>query len=230
MRGRIENKQWLPGQKIPGLGQLEHEFRVARVTIRQAIDTLRREGLLRSHPGRGTFLTDKIVPRHWYKLATTWEAMIEQIKDNIPKRIDVENPPEFPSLREGEGKLAPKYVLMRSLQYKDGDPYAIVSVHLSEKIFRLAPKQFQRHPALSVLGSMKKIKVRDAYQTVVIGTADTDAAVLLNVALGASIAECRCAVIDDSGTTIYIADIIYRRNAIKLHIDLLANRRARDHD
>jgi hypothetical protein len=36
----------------------------------------------------------------------------------------------------------------------------------------------------------------------------------------------RSAAIDENGTAIYVADIIYRSDAIKMHIDLLANARA----
>jgi GntR family transcriptional regulator len=226
MRRRIETKQWLPGQKISTLVELENEFEVARVTIRQAIDILREEGLLHSQQGRGTFVAEKTISRYWFKLATSWEAMIEPIKNNVPKRIKVDNPPEFPNLREGEGALAAKYVYMRSLQFKDDEPYGIVNVHLSEATFRRAPEEFREHPALSVLGSLKDIDVHDAHQTVVIGSADPVTAGLLRAALGAPVAECRCVVIDETGTAIYVADIIYRSDAIKLHIDLLAKGRA----
>jgi len=46
---------------------------------------------------------------------------------------------------------------------------------------------------------------------------------LLKIALGAPTAECRCVVIDGRGVAIYVADIVYRSEVIKLHIDLLAN-------
>jgi len=229
MRRRIETEQWLPGQKISTLVELESEFEVARVTIRQAIDILREEGLLHSQQGRGTFVAEKPVSRYWYKLATTWEAMTAPIKDNVPKRIKVDNPPPFPILREGEGTLAAKYVFLRSVQFKDGEPYGIVNVHLSEDIFRRAPEEFRKHPALSVLGNLKNVDVQDAHQTVVIGCADRVSAELLQVALGAPVAECCCVVIDATGTAIYVADIIYRSDAIKLHIDLLANARTASH-
>jgi GntR family transcriptional regulator len=226
MRRRIETRQWLPGQKISTLVELEREFEVARVTIRQAIDVLRQEGLLHSQQGRGTFVGDKPVSRHWFKLATSWDALIETIKDNVPKRIKVDRPPEFPVLREGEGALARKYVFMRSVQFKDGDPYGIVNVHLSDDVFSLAPEAFRQHPALSVLGSLKEVEIHDAHQTVLIGSADPVTADLLHVGLGAPVAECRCVAIDENGTAIYVADIIYRSDAIKMHIDLLANARA----
>jgi GntR family transcriptional regulator len=46
---------------------------------------------------------------------------------------------------------------------------------------------------------------------------------LLKIALGAPTAECRCVVIDGSGVAIYVADITYRSEVIRLHIDLLAH-------
>ena len=225
MRRRIETKQWRPGQKISTLIELEREFEVARVTVRQAIDILREEGLLISQQGRGTFVANKTVSRHWFKLATNWDVLIEPIKDNVPKRIKVDNPPPFPALRDDEGNLASKYVFLRTLQFKDGEPYGLVSVHLADEIFQRDPDAFRQHPALPVLAGMKDVAIEHAHQAVVVGSADPTTAALLRIALGAPTAECRCVVIDDRGTTIYAADIIYRSDAVQLHIDLLANSR-----
>jgi GntR family transcriptional regulator len=225
MRRRIETKHWRPGEKISTLVELEREFEVARVTIRQAIDILREEGLLHSQQGRGTFVAETPISRYWFKLATSWDVLVDTIKDNIVKRIKVNDPPSL-ILREGEGELAPKYIFMRSVQFKDAEPYGIVNLHLADDIFQRAPEEFRQHPALSVLAGLKDIDVRDAYQTIVIGSADPVTADLLQIGLGAPIAECRCAVIDEKGTAIYVADITYRSDAIKLHIDLLAGARA----
>jgi len=226
MRRRIETKQWRLGQKISTLVELEREFQVARVTVRQAIDILREEGLLRSQQGRGTFVAENPAVRHWFKLATSWDVLIESIKDNVPKRIKVDNPPPFPVLREGEGELAPKYVFLRSVQYKDGEPYGIVNLHLADEIYRRDPEAFRQHPALPVLASLKDVDIRHAHQTIVVDSADPTTANSLRIGLGAPTAECRCVVIDGKGVAIYVADITYRSEAIQLHIDLLANSRA----
>ncbi len=226
MRRRIETKQWSLGQKISTLVELEREFQVARVTVRQAIDILREEGLLRSQQGRGTFVAENPAARHWFKLATSWDVLIESIKDNVPKRIKVDNPPLFPSLREGEGKLAPKYVFLRSVQYKGGEPYGIVNLHIADEIYRRDPEAFRQHPALPVLASLKDVDIRHAHQTVVVDSADPTTANFLRIGLGAPTAECRCVVIDGKGVAVYVADITYRSEAIQLHIDLFANSRA----
>jgi GntR family transcriptional regulator len=223
MRQRIERLQWPPGQKISTLVELEREFEVARVTVRQAIDILRQEGLLHCHQGRGTFVTEKPPNRHWLELATDWEILIDSIKDNVPKRIKVDHPPAFPELREGEGMLGPKYRFIRSVQYKDGEPYGIVNLHLAQAVFDRAPEAFLTRPALAVLARLDDIEVQHAYQTIVIGGAGVQTADLLKIGLGAPTAECRCVVIDERGVAIYVADITYRSEVVRLHIDLLAH-------
>jgi len=225
MRRRIETGEWHPGQKIPTLVELEREFQVARVTVRQAVDIMREEGLLRSQQGRGTFAAEKSADRHWFKLATTWDVLITSIKDNVVKRIKVNNPPPFPTLRDGEGDPADNYTFLRSVQYRDGAPYGIVSLHLASALYRRAPDVFRQHPALPVIAAWKDIGIRHAHQTVVIGSADPTTSDLLQIALGAPTAECRCVLIDRDNVAIYVADIIYRSDAIQLHIDLLAHTR-----
>lgn len=221
LRQRIEARQWLPGQKISTLVELEKEFQVARVTVRQAVGILREEGLLNCRQGRGTFVAETSPNRHWLKLATSWDLLIQAIKDNVPRRIKVDKPKPFPELRPGEGELAPRYALLCSAQYKDGRPYGLVSLHLARHIFDRAPAEFTGRTALPVLAGLDGIGIRDAHQTIVIGNADPQTADLLEIAIGAATAECRLVVIDEDGVAIYVADIIYRSDVVKLHIDLL---------
>lgn len=225
MRQRIDSDQWSFGQKIPTLVELEKEFQVARVTVRQAIEILCEEGLLYCQQGRGTFVADKTSNRHWVKLATDWNVLIASIKENVLKRIKVDNPPAYPVLAEGEGKLAQGYVFIRSLQYKNDQPYGLVNVHLANHIYQRDPKAFAEHPALCVLVELNDIGIQHAHQTMVVDGANLEKADLLKIALGAPTAECRCVVIDDAGVAIYVADITYRSDAIKLHIDLFASSR-----
>ena len=79
MRQRIETGYWRPGQKISTLEELEREFEVARVTVRQAIELLREEGLVRCHQGRGTFVAGERPDKRWLNLATDWRSLIEPI-------------------------------------------------------------------------------------------------------------------------------------------------------
>lgn len=59
LRERIETGAYKPRNPIPSITHLEQEFGVARGTVRKVVDKLKQEGLLRSIPGKGTF----VVPR-----------------------------------------------------------------------------------------------------------------------------------------------------------------------
>lgn len=221
LRRRIEEGYWPPGQKISTLEELEAEFQVARVTVRQAVDVLQNEGLVHRRQGKGTFVAEDIRSRRWLRLATTWSSLISTIEHNIPHFLKVEAPPPVPRLRPGDGRPAEDYVFLRSLQSRGKEPYAVVNLHLARRIFERAPEAFKRRTALPVIASMNDIEVTRAHQTLTIGSADPETARLLNLPLNAPTAEAYCVVVDDSGVAIYVAEISYRGDCVKLDIDLL---------
>ncbi len=222
LRRRIEDGQWTSGEKISTLEQLETEFQVARVTVRQAIDVLQKDGLVRRQQGKGTFVAPGIKDKRWLKLETNWSSLVAIIKDNVPKFIAVDEPPQ-PRLAEGDGRPAPEYRYLRSVQSKNNEPYAVASVHLACEVYESAPDAFDSHTALPILSTLDGVEIARAHQTLVIGSADTGTADLLKIALNAPTAEAHCVVVDNRGVAIYVGDIIYRGDCVKLDIDLLRN-------
>jgi GntR family transcriptional regulator len=227
LRQRIETGQWQPGQKISTLEELEREFEVARVTVRQAMEVLQDEDLVHRHQGRGTFVADKIKDKHWVRLETTWDSLIESIKENVPSIIKVSNPPAWPKLADGEGRLAQKYAFLRSVQMKNGVPYALVNLHLDHTLYARNQRLFQTRTVLPILPGLPGVDIAGAHQTLVIGSADPGTAALLQVPLGAPTAECHCVVTNSKGVAIYVAEIVYRNDCVKLYIDLLNNSKSR---
>ena len=227
LRRRIETGVWRQGEQISTLEALEREFEVARVTVRQAVELLQDEGLVHRHQGRGTFVADKLQDKHWLKLETTWEALTEAIRDNVPTMIRVEDPPAWPRLAEGDGRLSQEYVFLRSVQLKNGAPYALVNLHLDRRIYERDPQAFLTHTALPILATMKGADIGSAHQTLVIGAADPATAGLLKVSIGTPTAECHCVVTNRQGVAIYVAEIIYRNDCVKLYIDLLGKSKTR---
>lgn len=223
LRRRIEDGQWTSGQKISTLEELEAEFQVARVTVRQAIDVLQREGLVQRQQGKGTFVAPGLKDKRWLRLETNWSSLVSIIKDNVPKFIAVSEPLPEPRLAEGDGRLAPEYQFLHSVQSKNHEPYAVARVHLARELYESAPDEFNSHTALPILSALDGVEIARAHQTLVIGSADTETADLLKIALNAPTAEAHCVVVDSRGVAIYVADIIYRGDCVKLDIDLLQN-------
>lgn len=222
LRRRIETGQWPAGAKISTLEELQEEFQVARVTVRQAVDLIQKEGLVRRQQGKGTFVLEGLEDRRWLKLAMDWNALVDTIKDNTLKVIEHNKDADPPRLQDGQGKAAPAYIFQRSVQSRRDQPHSIVNLHLAKSLYESDPKSFRSRSALGMIAAMR-IKVRGAHQTLVIGTADTQTAQLLALPLNAPVVETHCVVVDDDGVAIYVADVAYRGDVIKLDIDLLAS-------
>lgn len=221
MRQRIESGHWKEGDKISTIEELEAEFKVARITVRQALDLLREDGLVESIRGKGTFVSGRPKEKHWFNLANDLESVIESVRDNIIKIVHIDEDATPPLLRAGEGVLAPDYVQLRSVQFSRGEPFAVVDLRLSRDIYIRDRKTFNRKPALPRIMEMSDIDITHALQTVTIGVADTETSELLRVGLGEPTADCRLVLVNSANVAIYAAEFHYQRNCFSLHRDLV---------
>jgi len=223
LRQRIERGIWREGDKISTLEQLQKEFEVARVTVRQAIELLQNEGLVERWPGKGTFVAHSPPDRRWLHVRANWRAMMQGIAQQRPRLLDVDIPPQNPRLRQGDGEPAEEYVYIRSVQSRNNQPFAIVGVHLERHYYELAPEDFRHNAVLPLLDLVGNVAISRAHQTLTISTADPETAALLEIALNDPVAEAHCVINDKDGTAIYVAEITYRGDCLRLDIDLLGN-------
>nr|MDQ2830801.1 GntR family transcriptional regulator [Chloroflexota bacterium] len=75
IRGSITSGAWTPGSAIPTEKVFAQQFGVARMTVRQALDGLIRDGLLLRVRGRGTFVTQPRVERELTRMHSFTEDM-----------------------------------------------------------------------------------------------------------------------------------------------------------
>ena len=64
-RRRIARGIWAQGLRLPANEVLADEFGVSRVTIRQAVDLLVRDGIIEAQQCRGTFITGTFTEDRW---------------------------------------------------------------------------------------------------------------------------------------------------------------------
>jgi GntR family transcriptional regulator len=223
MRQRINSGYWAEGEQISTLEELEEEFSLARVTIRQAIELLRAEGLLQAQQGRGTFVSGRAVNNRWLDLATDFHSLVESIRNNVLKRVFIQRDAEPPALIPGEGNPANAYTFLRSVQFNSGKPFSVVNLHLDQRLFLRDSKRFTRSAALPKIVEMEDVVITHAYQRFTIGVADPETADLLEIGLGEPTADCQLTVVDDKDVAIYVADIHYLKNCFVLRSDLLKN-------
>jgi GntR family transcriptional regulator len=219
-RRRIERGIWPSGGQLPTLEALMAEFGVARVTVRQAINLLTREGLVAAHRGRGTFVTALPEQRTGLRLATTLTAIADIYRHDEPTLTLIDDAAGTPRLAPGEGTPAPRYRFLRRVHSRDGEAYCAISIYLDERVFRKAPARFRRHTVIPVLLDLPNVRIARAWQTLTIGTADVEVARLIGMPVNAPVAEVRRVCQDASGTVIYLGEVTYRGDYVRLEMDL----------
>jgi GntR family transcriptional regulator len=220
MRQRIARGAWPHGHRLPSLEELMAEFGVARVTVRQAIDLLAREGLVSPQQGRGTFVTGAPQRERIINVVTTLDALARIYEDTQPKIVNIDESVGSPPLAAGEGTPAPSYAFMRRVHSRDGRPYCVINIWLDERIFRKSPAAFRSKTVIPLLKNMKTVRIATAHQVLTISSADLEVAGLLDVPMNSPVAEVRRVFKDAAGTVIYLADVTYRGDAIRLEMDL----------
>lgn len=83
IRNKIEDGEYLPGMAIPSESTLAETYGINRLTVRNAIDTLVHEGLLKRVQGKGVYVMGEKVQRDLEYLGGFTQTMRE--KNKTPK-------------------------------------------------------------------------------------------------------------------------------------------------
>jgi GntR family transcriptional regulator len=220
LRQRIARGNWRAGDKLPSLHTLGKEFDVARVTVRQAVDVLAREGLLSPQQGRGTFVTEQKGDKRRLHAVTTMGELAELYRNTKPQLLNLSESSDAPALADGEGTAAPRYFYMRRVHSLDGTAYCVISIYLDDRIFRRAPERVRKELVIPLLMSMRGVKIAKARQTLTIGTCDVQDASLLGIPVNAPVAHVRRVFNAPDDTVIYLALVTYRGDFVRLEMDM----------
>ena len=220
LRERIARGHWRAGGKLPSLEELVREFDVARVTVRQAVDVLAREGLLSPERGRGTFVRPARSPERRLHAVTSMGELAELYRDSRAELLNLDESSAAPLLEEGEGKPAPGYFFMRRVHAHDGVPYCVIAIYLDERIFRRSPERVRKELVIPLLMSMRSVKIARARQRLTIGTADVDEAAHLRVAVNSPVGRVRRVFNAPDDTVIYLAEVTYRGDFVRLEMEM----------
>jgi len=206
---------------VPTIDELVDEFRVARVTVRQAMDILAAEGLIERHRGRGTFVARTPDDTRHLQLGTSLAALSTMYEGSDPTLLTLAETIAAPPLAPSDGIPADRYRYMRRVHSRGDTPYVLIDIYLAADVFRRAPKRFRTEIVIPLLRSLPGIEIARAWQRLRIDAADVETARHLEVPVNSPVAEVRRVFCDANGRVIYFAEAIYRGDYIHLEIDLL---------
>ncbi|HET8610368.1 MAG TPA: GntR family transcriptional regulator [Burkholderiales bacterium] len=187
LREAIVNGIYKPGERIPTEPELIERYGVSRITARQAVDHLAREGRVIRKQGKGTFVAEPVVRHDLLDLRGIYEELVAQGLDPGTEIIEFAEtlpPPHVAErLQSGSRPLAS----WKRLYRLRGTPFALSCVYLSPGSARVTRAQAARHPTYSVLESVFGFRITHADISIAYQRATPELRKLLRLPAGAPV-------------------------------------------
>ena len=207
---RIRALELPPGSRLPAERQLAVDYRISRITVRQALEALEREGLIRRERGRqgGTFVCADAPPDA--RLSGSFEALFAQGRI---RRIEVRALEE----RRGNAEICAALHLPPDspVTYLEqrftgaGGPVGHVRTFLPVAVGAgLRRRDLRRRPLQDLLLATPGVKVADMHDEIEATLADSVAAALLEVGVGRPLLRVRRTLLAPGDQPIYVAIVL----------------------
>jgi GntR family transcriptional regulator len=187
LRKSIESGEYKPGDRLPTEKDLTEKFNTSKSPVRQALDTLRFEGLIYRHPGRGTFVAFPLVHEEGWTLNSI-EDIIGlgshtkfKLRDFTSLQASKEIGKAF-NVEKGE------YLRIRGIRYLKNRPMYYLNVYIPQEIgIKLTAEDIQDTPVIVTLEKKLKVKLTRCLQRIYAALADDEATQYLEVPKGSPV-------------------------------------------
>jgi GntR family transcriptional regulator len=223
LREKIFSGRLAPGEQVATEGELAREYGVSRVTVRQALVALKRDGLILRRAGRGTFVAPGEAPARALRVEGSLDDLISMGVTTSVKLI--ERAAAKATLEQARQlELAPGAPVVRSvrLRFHQDAPFSyIVTVLPKEVADRIDGDAWARGSILKVLTDTLQIPVCDADQTVRAALADANLARHLRTRIGAPLLWVSRVVKDRDGRPVEAVQTYYRSDIYSFRVHLV---------
>jgi len=212
LRQRIVSGDFAFDAPLPSEEALGQEYNVSRITVRQALGSLEREGLIVRKRGKGTFISEKVKSLESPKLTGFMEDLISMGIKTTAKVLGMSVIQAPAHVRE-HLKLGPEAQVVRfeKIRLVEGSTFSHVFNYLPMDIGRKIRKEkLSGKPLLMILEDDLGIKAAEAVQTVEATVADAKVAPLLEVRVGDPLLKVERTVFDKNQRPIEYVSVLYR--------------------
>jgi GntR family transcriptional regulator len=149
LRYNILHGEWQPGDMLPPESELIERYKVSRITVRQALETLVNEGLIYRQQGRGTFVAQPTVAQGLVRIISFTEDMRQRGLEPGTRLLFAGLAPAPPEIAE-QLNIEPgeELACLERLRLANGEP---MSVEESYLVHRYCPGVLQGDYAASPL-------------------------------------------------------------------------------
>lgn len=217
LRSTIESGEWAPDDRMPTEMALTERFRVSRATIREALSSLTRDGLIVRHRGRGSFVAPArpapARPGMVTNLLLGYDAEIRVVAaETAPAPAHV-----VPWLGIARGAPIKRFV---RVEVVDGSPLAVVVNYMKEALGnRIRPRDLTRLSMLEFLRDRLRIRLGMIREQIEARLPDDEVASLLGIDLTQPVLVLRLIVRGAHGGCLQVSDAFYRADRYRYEMD-----------
>lgn len=212
LRERIRSGHYAPMSSFPTEEALREEFGVSRGTVRLALDALRREGLVVSHPGRGAFVTGRATRARTLRFAGSIEELIAH-GNEVEFRVIESGLAQSTAIEAAELKVPEGRQVFRitGLRTRGAERLAVVVVTVPETLgvlIRLPPDEPSPPIARLIIEQLGQT-IREARQIIGVAVGEQQVTGLLGVPVGSPLLEIRRTFYAADATPVEFARSLY---------------------
>lgn len=220
----IAHGEWKPGSQLPSEPDLCATFAVSRTVVRQALQELALEGVIRREKGRGTFVArPKINEALAQTLTGFFQDMTGQGRSPVSKVLNQ-------AVRAASARAAgllglpdeEPVVEIERLRYIDGEPLVLVTTWLPQRLVPGLEEMDFRHQSLyQVLEQRYGLVIARGRRTMEAVGASLREAELLQVALGTPLMQLDSLGYLENGTPIELFHALHRGDRSRFEVELI---------
>jgi GntR family transcriptional regulator len=187
LRDELIGGKWRPGERMPSESELIEQYGVSRITVRQSLDMLVKEGRVYRRRGRGTFASMPTIEQGLTRIISFTEDMEQR---GLHPGTRVLSSRLEPASEETAGRLnlAPgsELAVLERLRLADGETMSLEISHLDHSLCPgILDGDYARTPLHEALRDLADIRLVRAHQSIRAVPASRELAGILSVTVKA---------------------------------------------
>jgi len=226
LRKKITSGDFPPEAPLPSEEMLAAEYGVSRITVRQALSYLEKDGYVLRQRGKGTFVTDKISKLDLPRFSGSIEDLILMGIRTSTKVLDISwiEPPAIIKQRLDVGDDM-KVLRIEKVRHIEGSPFSHVYNYLPPDIGERLPTELAKSkPMLMILEDELGIRATEANQSVEATIADAEQASILEIRVGDPLLKAERTVFDNKNQPVEYVSVVYRADKYAFKMKLKRKR------
>jgi len=214
MRAKIRDGEWKPGDLIPSERELSEQYKISRMTARQAITELVNEGMFYREQGRGTFVSRHKITQQLIRLTGFTEDIKARGQRPGTRVLSAKMVPADEDTAE-RLHISPGQLIFRlqRLRLADSEPLAIELSHIHfEGCEKLLEEDLENNSLYRILETKYGLPLMEAEQELEAGLAGEKEAQLLKLSVGSPALYIRRVTYTDRDQPLEYAKSVYCGN------------------